>query len=548
MDDDLTLLNRFAKFRDDDAFTELVRRHLDLVYGVCLRRTDNRELAEELVQNVFASLARKADSLKPGVLVVGWLHRAAHLESISAYRIESSRQRNMKNFMDSPLFNDSEPARYREISPYLDQALDALAPSDRDVILLRFSSDLTLQQIGRALGKSESATQRHLQRILEKLAAILRRRGVTTSATALALMLGADFAKAAPASLSAALISKTAIASATSSGLAIVKFTTALYIMKNKAIIIVTGCLLFAGGSIAYVNTRPSPSPAAAFAKYESTASVASISKNTASRTSEEISASSTSNRLRQVSEYQKLEEKFGTSKVRFAKIATDNTLKVMDSVVRINELKKAAGKGGFDESFGVRFNDGKDQLSNKSELNLSAEQKSKIKALEDKKIAENFDVLSAFLVNFKDRKSNRTDLMEVMLSSDAENRKEMSEGDYQAVLDRHDTVLNLLRSFEIDKGISQSELLRTELPAILNAEQMVTFEKILSEREMENKSEATGENSHAKVPANPFGIHPVNCGCKEGHLGLEKMDGNLRILSGTLESMIKVAEEKTTK
>ena len=68
MEDDLTLLNRFARFKDDDAFTELVRRHIDLVYGVCLRRTGNRELSEELVQNVFASLTRKADSLKPGAL------------------------------------------------------------------------------------------------------------------------------------------------------------------------------------------------------------------------------------------------------------------------------------------------------------------------------------------------------------------------------------------------------------------------------------------------------------------------------------------------
>lgn len=63
---------------------------------------------------------------------------------------------------------------------------------------LRFASDLTLQQIGSQLGKSEPAAQRHLQRVLEKLAIVLHRRGVTTSATALALLLEADFAKAAP--------------------------------------------------------------------------------------------------------------------------------------------------------------------------------------------------------------------------------------------------------------------------------------------------------------------------------------------------------------
>ena len=218
MVDDHTLLSRFAKSRDEDAFTELVRRHLNMVYGVCLRRTGSRSLAEELVQNVFASLARKAGLLKPEVLVVGWLDRAAHLESLSASRSEFTRFRKMKSYIAFQSHSDSEPDRYREISPFLDQALDSLPPSDRDVVLLRFASDLTLQQIGNRLGKSESAAQRHLQRVLEKLAVILRRRGVTTSATALTLLLGADFAKAAPASLTVAFVSKTAIASAAAGG------------------------------------------------------------------------------------------------------------------------------------------------------------------------------------------------------------------------------------------------------------------------------------------------------------------------------------------
>ncbi len=245
MDDDQTLLRHFAKSRNEDAFTELVRRHLGMVYGVCLRRTGNRQLAEELAQNTFASLARKADSLKSGVLVVGWLHRAAHLESLNAFRSESSRLRKMKGFTDVQPHSDQEPDRFHEIAPLLDQALDTLPSSDRDVILLRFASGQTLQQIGNALGKSESAAQRHLQRVLEKITIILRRRDVSTSATALALLLGADFAKALPASLTVASVSKAAISSTTTAGgVSILKITTLLYIMKNKAITVGLVCWL----------------------------------------------------------------------------------------------------------------------------------------------------------------------------------------------------------------------------------------------------------------------------------------------------------------
>ena len=59
--DDLSLLKLFTQERDEAAFTKLVGRHLGMVYGVVYRRTGSRELAEELTQNVFTALARKAD-------------------------------------------------------------------------------------------------------------------------------------------------------------------------------------------------------------------------------------------------------------------------------------------------------------------------------------------------------------------------------------------------------------------------------------------------------------------------------------------------------
>src|SRR3712207_8524995 len=46
--------------------SELVRRHLDLVYGVCLRELRDRELAHEAAQAVFLLLARKAKALPRG--------------------------------------------------------------------------------------------------------------------------------------------------------------------------------------------------------------------------------------------------------------------------------------------------------------------------------------------------------------------------------------------------------------------------------------------------------------------------------------------------
>jgi hypothetical protein len=61
--DDEVLLRAFAEKRSEEAFRLLVERYAGLVFGVAVRRTTVRELAEEATQNVFVVLARKAHRL-----------------------------------------------------------------------------------------------------------------------------------------------------------------------------------------------------------------------------------------------------------------------------------------------------------------------------------------------------------------------------------------------------------------------------------------------------------------------------------------------------
>ncbi len=53
MPTDAELLQRYVRERDESAFTELVRRHLGIVYGTALRRAGGRtHLAEEVAQKI----------------------------------------------------------------------------------------------------------------------------------------------------------------------------------------------------------------------------------------------------------------------------------------------------------------------------------------------------------------------------------------------------------------------------------------------------------------------------------------------------------------
>ena len=63
MTSDLDLLGQFAREKSQDAFTELVQRHVNLVYSAALRQVRSPQLAEEIAQSVFADLARNAGKI-----------------------------------------------------------------------------------------------------------------------------------------------------------------------------------------------------------------------------------------------------------------------------------------------------------------------------------------------------------------------------------------------------------------------------------------------------------------------------------------------------
>ena len=76
-DTDLELLARYARHGAEDAFAELVRRHLDLVHSAALRQVRSPQLAEEVAQSTFLKLAQHARQLAPDTILSAWLYQVA---------------------------------------------------------------------------------------------------------------------------------------------------------------------------------------------------------------------------------------------------------------------------------------------------------------------------------------------------------------------------------------------------------------------------------------------------------------------------------------
>ena len=235
-------LSKFAQTRDETAFAEVVREFGGLVFNGALRRTGDRQLAEEISQNVFAIAARKARGLVRHPQLKGWFHTTTRLEASKAMqsrrryakRIDTLAEE-MKTHADPMTVEERET--WRDALPLLDESLDRLSAGDRELLYGRFFQDQSFRDLAVASGRSEAACKMRLKRALEKLNRWLSGRGATLSMTALATGMATEFSKAAPASASASM-SSGGLAAAPAVGVTTI-VTNTLYTMST----IKTTCL-----------------------------------------------------------------------------------------------------------------------------------------------------------------------------------------------------------------------------------------------------------------------------------------------------------------
>ncbi|HKI72617.1 MAG TPA: sigma-70 family RNA polymerase sigma factor [Verrucomicrobiae bacterium] len=222
MNDDLQLLRRYAEEDSEPAFSELVARHIDLVYTAALRQVaGDVHLAQDVAQTVFADLARKSRVLPDGVVLAGWLHQATRFAAAKAVRAE---RRRLNRELEAVAMQESSTgaeANWEQLSPVLDEAVARLGAKDRDAVLLRYFERKELRAVGDALGTSEEAARKRVGRALERLRRYLTGRGVTLSAATLATAMTGSAVQSAPAALagtiSAAVFAGAAAAAAGSS-------------------------------------------------------------------------------------------------------------------------------------------------------------------------------------------------------------------------------------------------------------------------------------------------------------------------------------------
>lgn len=161
-------------------FLELYDEYYPKLYAYILIRVRQRQQAEDIVQQTFLKALDKLDSFKPrrGATFGSWLFQIAKNELI-----DRARQDAKVTFCDTEIL-DQKTSQISTIEQLLQAelaaeqreqwqkvlcSLDKLEDDERELITLKYLSDLPYQEIAKTLNKKPNTLAVMLKRTLEKV-------------------------------------------------------------------------------------------------------------------------------------------------------------------------------------------------------------------------------------------------------------------------------------------------------------------------------------------------------------------------------------------
>jgi RNA polymerase sigma-70 factor (ECF subfamily) len=168
---------------DRDALATLVLRHKTPMYNFFLRQLRDRCLAEDMVQDLFVKLVRKAGTFKHEARFTTWVYAIARNLCIDQMRKLSLRRHpslDARTAPDGPTLGervaDEHPttaadrsAVSADIASRVTTAVEALPAEQREVFLLRQLAGVPFKEIANITGVSENTAKSRMRYALERL-------------------------------------------------------------------------------------------------------------------------------------------------------------------------------------------------------------------------------------------------------------------------------------------------------------------------------------------------------------------------------------------
>ena len=192
IDDEAAIVAQ-ARQGDAKAFSELLRRYEGKIFRLALHITQNREDAEDVLQETFLKAYEHLDQFQGQSKFYTWIVRIAVNQALMKLRKrKSDRSVSLDETIDTgedtvareiAAWDENPEQRYsrEEINGILGSAIDGLAPIYRAVFVLRDVDELSTEETAEALSLSVPAVKSRLLRarlqLRDKLTRYFKRKG-----------------------------------------------------------------------------------------------------------------------------------------------------------------------------------------------------------------------------------------------------------------------------------------------------------------------------------------------------------------------------------
>ena len=173
-------LTQRAAAGDMQAFEELFHKHRRLVYGLCLRMTQDVAEAEDVAQEVFVLLFRKIGGFRGEANFTTWLHRLTVNQVLMRFRKNKSRREDAledEGLQPHESVRPSSPKASQMIDRItLESAIARLPPGYRAAFILHDVEGYEHEEVARIMGCAVGTSKSQLHKARTKLRKLLNAR------------------------------------------------------------------------------------------------------------------------------------------------------------------------------------------------------------------------------------------------------------------------------------------------------------------------------------------------------------------------------------
>jgi RNA polymerase sigma-70 factor (ECF subfamily) len=172
---------------DEQAFAQLVGRHLASVYRFCIRYIGNSDDADDAAQITFFKAWKSIEKFDTKKSFTTWIFTLARNSSIDILRRRSavpfgnlsgqtSAEKHGDSFEDSLVDQEALPDELfmrQEISEEIARALGGLSSEDRSLLSLRYEENVSFEEIATILSVPSSSVRSRHRRAIAQLRKLL---------------------------------------------------------------------------------------------------------------------------------------------------------------------------------------------------------------------------------------------------------------------------------------------------------------------------------------------------------------------------------------